>query len=145
MTRLGGRSNPWLRLGGLERAAELIAYGLASDDGETLLTSAFKGDDQRPHFLTGEAYQETRAAALWRYTRQHSGEVVPFVLSPNGNPAPSTDAPFYAGQVVVGPKPDMGGAAEDRWFRFRFVWDLIAEPDEITTPAALAAWEASHG
>lgn len=142
MTRLGARSAPLIRIGDIERAVELISYRLTSEAGETLLTSAFEGDDDRPHWLEGEAYQNTATGALWRYASAHSGEDAVFIIAPNGNADPTPDAPHYAGHLTIGPRPDLGGTSTDRLFRFAFTWRVSGEPVEFITPEELAAWEA---
>ena len=129
--RLGARSGVALSLDGLERAAELFEYRLKPAAGDDFtLTDPFPRSDWT---LTGSAFQSLDNASLYRYARKHSGETVAFLIRPLGNSAPTIDAPHYRGRVTIGPKPDLGGSAEDTTFVFEFEWSVIGEPEEVTS------------
>lgn len=124
------RMRPALWLDGVERWAELTEGHLEpADSDEDALTLPFAVQEWT---LSGEAYQNTRTGALWRFAWERSGDVVPYVFSPNGNATPTTEAPHYTGEVMIGPRPALGGAAGDRSFIFEFAWKAIGEPQEVT-------------
>ncbi|MFJ2544393.1 hypothetical protein [Microbacterium sp. NPDC087589] len=128
--RLGPRSRPSITLGGLERAVELLEYRLTPTPSDAMgFTDPFADSDWT---LGGAAYQSLDAGSLYRFARANSGETVPFTIRPLGNVAPSAHAPHYAGQVIVGPKPELGGAASARFFVFEFAWSVLGEPTEVT-------------
>lgn len=128
--KLGSRSRPSITLGGLERAVELTEYRLAPSAGDSFgLTDPFP---ESRWTLNGAAYQSLDSGSLYRYARDHSGETVAFTVRPLGNAAATADAPHYTGQVVVGPRPELGGSTSDRAFLFEFAWDILGEPAEVT-------------
>lgn len=130
LRRLGARSGVSILLDGLERAAELFEYRLKQDFNDDLtLVDPFAGSDWT---LSGSAFQSLDGPSLYRYTRANSGRTVGFTIRPLGNAAPTPSAPHYRGKVVVGPKPDLGGSADDKTFIFEFAWFVIGEPEEVT-------------
>ncbi|MGM7677574.1 hypothetical protein [Microbacterium sp. A94] len=109
----------------------MTSYKIVSEDGVTGFLSPFEGADDRPTYLEGTAYQSLAEGSLWRFARDHSGERVEFVVAPHGNAEPGINQPHYRGSVVVGPKPDLGGEAEDRTFLFEFAWRVVGEVEEL--------------
>ncbi|MBZ4485963.1 hypothetical protein LQ938_09710 [Microbacterium sp. cx-55] len=129
--RLGARSTPSITLEGVERAVELTSWKITSeDDDETLVDP----NPEQVYYLEGEAYQSTASGSLWGFTRHRSGDVVAFTVRPHGNAIPTVDQPHYVGDLVVGPKPALGGDSGARWFPFAFVWRILGEPLEVTEP-----------
>lgn len=128
--RLGSRSRPSITLDGLERAIELLDYTLTPTPGESFgLGDPFPDSEW---MLKGSAYQSLAVGSLYRYARDRSGETVAFTVRPLGNAAPTLDAPHYTGEVVIGPRPELGGSASDRFFVFEFAWRVLDEPAEVT-------------
>lgn len=126
---LSQRSRPRLWLDGVERWDELTEGYLAPSDDAEDLTGAIP---EQIWTLSGEAYQTLTTGTLWRYTSDHSGEIVPFIFAPGGNETPTEDAPHYTGTVIVGPRPILGGQATARAFIFDFAWRVVDEPLEVT-------------
>ena len=129
----GPKSGPILTLtlpgqGGRAWTGELTSCVIEPDKGATSITSAYDGDDAAPWYIKGEAIQSTAASSLWRFTWDHSGEVVGFTLAPNGNTTATADEPILAGKLTIGPRPQLGGAASDKTFVFDFDWRLSGEP-----------------
>ena len=114
---------------------ELTSCVIEPDKGTTTIMSAYDGDDAEPWFIKGEAIQSTAADSLWRFTWDHSGEVVGYTMAPNGNTEATTDEPILSGELTIGPRPQLGGAATHKTFTFEFDWALTAEPtlDEGTS------------
>ncbi|GAA2082188.1 hypothetical protein GCM10009840_17850 [Pseudolysinimonas kribbensis] len=107
---------------------ELTSAVVEPDKGGTLITSAYDGDDAEPWFLKGSAVQSSASDSLWRFTWNHTGEVVGFTLAPNGNADATADEPILRGSLTVGPRPALGGAASDKTFVFDFDWQLTGPP-----------------
>lgn len=128
--RLGPRSRPSITLGGLERAVELLDYRLTPSPSEDV--SILDPFPESEWSLRGSAYQSLDTGSLYRYAREHSGETVQFTIRPLGNAMPTAYAPHYTGEVVVGPKPELGGSASARFFVFEFAWLVPDEPVEVT-------------
>lgn len=135
----GPKSRPILTLALLDPAnpggqvgrawtGELTSCLIEPDTGSTSITSTYDGDDAAPWYLKGEAIQSTAASSLWRFVWDHSGEVVSYTLAPNGNTIATTDQPILAGELTIGPRPQLGGAASDKTFTFEFDWKLTDEP-----------------
>ncbi|MDQ0645664.1 hypothetical protein [Microbacterium murale] len=127
--RLGSRSRPSITLDRLERAIELLDYRLAPTPGDDMTyLSPFPESEWT---LEGSAYQSLDAGSLYRYAREHSGETVAFTIRPLGNAMATAYAPHYTGEVVIGPKPALGGSASARFFVFEFAWEVPDEPTEV--------------
>lgn len=135
----GPKSRPILTLytpdpdnpgGQVQRAwmGELTECTIEPGAGNTSLTSIHDGADAPPWYLKGAAVQSADAASLWRFTWDYSGEVVPYTFAPLGNDTPTAYAPILSGSLVVGPRPELGGAASDKTFTFEFDWRLTDEP-----------------
>jgi hypothetical protein len=116
--------------GQVERAwmGEMTEAALGPDKGQTLITSACEGDDAEPWYLKGTAAQSAEAVSLWRFTWEHSGEVVGYSFAPMGNGTATANAPILSGLLTVGPKPPLGGSASDAAFSFGFEWRCTGEP-----------------
>ncbi|MBM7462912.1 hypothetical protein [Microbacterium dextranolyticum] len=126
---------PALWLDGVERWAELTEGHLAPEDSDD--DSLALPFPVQQWTLSGEAYQNTRTGALWRFAWDRSGDTVPYVFAPNGNATPTADAPHYVGELQIGPRPALGGAAGDRAFIFEFAWLVVGEPEELTAETVL--------
>lgn len=139
MTALGPKSGPILTLflpdpvnpgGQVGRAwmGEMTEAKIAPDKGNTQLNSAYEGDDNAPWFLTGTVTQSADSASLWRFTWEHSGEVVDYFFAALGNDTAALNAAILKGSVTVGPKPPLGGSADDVAFSFGIDWRCTGEP-----------------
>lgn len=127
--RLGSRSRPSITLDGLERAVELLEYRLTPTPSEDYgLGDPFP---ESSWILRGAAYQSLDTGSLYRYAREHSGETVAFTIRPLGNATPSAQRPHYRGEVIIGPKPELGGSASERHFLFEFSWSVLEEALEV--------------
>jgi len=128
--RVGRRSRPSIKLEGVERWTELTSYGIKTEEGDRLHLTDPLGE--QVEWLEGEAYQSTQSGSLWRFAREHSGEIVSFRVAPHGNTSPTEDAPHYVGRVTVGPRPDLGGDTSERHFLFSFSWRVLGAVEEVT-------------
>jgi hypothetical protein len=107
---------------------ELTEFVIEPDKGSTSIMSAYEGDDAAPWYIKGSALQSTAAGSLWAFTWHHSGEVVGYELAPHGNATATADQPILSGSLTVGPRPQLGGAADAKGFVFEFDWRLTDEP-----------------
>lgn len=93
--------------------------------------------------LKFKAVQSTDPNSFWSFVWDHSGETLPFVYAPHGNAAPTADKPHFIGNVTVGAKPKIGGAAGDKPYDFEEEWAIEGTPEKITsgTKVVGAGWD----
>lgn len=85
----------------------------------------------RQFYFEVEAIQSTDSASFWNYLWENTGDEVPFVFAPHGNTAASTTQPHFTGSLVIGPKPDLGGNANET-FTFETRLDVVGTPTKVT-------------
>lgn len=119
---------------------DVTAATITNDEGDTdviTFCDAAEGGG-RQYFLNMTAIQSTDADGLWRYTWEHSGEVVGFTYAPHGNELPTVEQPHFIGTVKIGPRPTIGGeAGTANTFTFETVWEIEGVPtldDGVVTP-----------
>jgi YD repeat-containing protein len=110
---------------------DVTAATITNDEGDTdviTFCDAAEGND-RQYFLNLTAIQSTDADGLWRYTWDHSGEVVGFTYAPHGNETPTVSQPHFIGTVKIGPRPTIGGeAGQSNTYTFDTVWEIEGVP-----------------
>lgn len=103
----------------------------ASADVTTFCDAADGG--ARTFFFNITAIQSTQTDSFWRFAWANTGQSVPFVYAPHGNEEPSTDEPHFTGNVIVGPKPSIGGEAGiNSTYTFETRWDVDGTPEMVT-------------
>lgn len=99
-----------------------------ADDDTTTFADAAEGGG-RAYFLNITAIQSTDTASFWRYVWDRSGETVPFVYAPHGNPTPTAAQPHFTGMCTIGPRPTIGGeAGRDTTYTFETRFDVDGVP-----------------
>lgn len=135
-----------LTLGGKDYWADCsecyIEPGKADKDTITFADAA-NGSGDAAYTLKFKAVQSTDPASFWSFIWDHSGETVPFVYAPHGNATPSADKPHFTGNVTVGSKPKIGGAAGASAYEFEGEWTIEGTPEKVTTGTTVkgAGWD----
>lgn len=79
-----------------------------------------------------EAFSDYGTGSLWNYVWTNNGSAtVPFVFKPYGNSTASTTKPHFTGTLAVGPKPPVGGTADEE-FTFEVRFDVNGTPTMAT-------------
>lgn len=123
-----------LTFGSLDHWADVTSVVLDNEKDDTVdVTILDVGpDDHRRYFFAITAVQSTGSSSFWRWTWEHTGEVVPFRYAPHGNTVPTAEKPHVVGSVLVGPKPALGGGAGrfvTHSFSTRF--NVVGEPPAL--------------
>ncbi|NIL76792.1 hypothetical protein [Rhodococcus sp. B10] len=103
------------------------------DDGEDsdfiTFANAASGDTSQ-WFLRGTMYNDYASDSLWTKAWENSGQVVPFVIKPYGNAAPSEDQPHFRGDVKISRKPGVGGEANEA-HETEIEWEIDGVPERV--------------
>lgn len=131
-TRIKGKSLSF-KLGSTEYMADATNIVLQNEEADgdvtTFADAAAGGSVQ--WFFEMEAIQSTDAESLWRFLWDSTGDEVAYVFAPHGNTTASATQPHFTGNVTVGPKPAVGGEANET-FTFEVRLDCTAEPTLVT-------------
>lgn len=102
----------YLTIDGTDYAADMTEAQLSFEDKDS--DNLTFGDLAEGTADTGKLkikfVQSTATGSMWRKIWEAAGQTVPFVLAPHGNKTASADKPHITGKVVIGTRPDIGGA-----------------------------------
>ncbi|OZF05566.1 hypothetical protein [Rhodococcoides fascians] len=101
------------------------------DDGEEnefLTFAAYSEGDTDKWFLRGTAFQDFAPDSFWTWAWLNSGQTVPYIVAPYGNPVASEAQPHYAGEVRISRKPGLGGEVNEP-FEWEFEWECTGTPE----------------
>jgi hypothetical protein len=94
----------------------------------------------RQYLLNGTAIQSMDTASFWTFVWANTGQKFTYTLAPFGNVTPTADQRHLTGEVIIGPKPDLGGEANisaNSAFTFDFSWQLVQEPSLLPAIATV--------
>lgn len=125
----------YLTIEGEDIAADLTSYELTFDDADTdgLTFGEVMNVGDSAKLKLG-AIQSTASASFWRTVWDAANsKAIPFVLAPHGNTAPGAETPHIKGTVDIGPRPNIGGAADPKKpFTFEVEWVAHVNRDLVT-------------
>lgn len=126
----------YLTIEGENIAADLTSYELtfedADTDGLTFGEVMNVGDSAK---LKLGAIQSTATDSFWRTVWDAANtKGIPFVLAPHGNSAAAAEQPHIKGTVDIGPRPNIGGAADPKKpYTFEIEWTAHVDRDLVVT------------
>lgn len=127
-----------LTINGVDYWADMAQYELTPDGKGDPVTFGDARSGATPWKLKGKAIQSTDAESFWSMVWQNAGKEVAFILAPHGNKAASATQPHFKGFIRIGSKPPVSSeAGDDKGSLFDFEWDVIGEPDKVTTGSTL--------
>lgn len=125
-------ANLSLTFDGEEFNADGTAVVLDNEEGDTdsVTFAELAAGDARQWFFTLTAIGDYSAGSIWDLLWTNSGQEVPFVFKPYGNPAASAAQPHFTGDAKVVAKPPIGGTAGETW-TFEARLDVVGAPARI--------------
>ena len=125
-----------LKLGATDYKTDVTACEIdnVEADGDVTTFEDAAGAGARKWLMKLSAIQSTDTASLWSYIWTASGTTVAYVYAPHGNAVASAAQPHFTGNVKIGPKPKIGGAAgASNTYVFDAEWECTGEPTRVTT------------
>lgn len=126
-----------LKVGSTEYNMDLTSVVLqneeAEDDATTFADLAEGGAVQ--WYFEVEGVSDYGTGSLWRYLWDNAGNAgVAFTFAPYGNLVPSATQPHFTGTLELGPKPAVGGQANEV-FTFEARFNVTGVPTMVVTGA----------
>jgi len=102
-----------LEIDGVDHWCDATSVVLEHEEADEDVTTFCEVDEGGPRqwFFTISLIASLQEGSFWRTLWEQTGNTLPFVYSPEGTETPTPDSPHFTGQLVVGPKPSIGGEA----------------------------------
>lgn len=137
-TRLGFTFN------GKDYWADITKYDLSAANGDKVVDFGDAASGSVGEWtLKGEGVISFAAGSFWQFIWENAGKTVPFILAPHGNKTAAPGKPHFKCNVTIPIKPGQSLDAGDKeGAKFPFEFDVIGEPQQVTTGSTLGTGNA---